>query len=345
MNKYIGLIVGGILLVGVGFVAAGKMNTPAKAPPQEAKNLPVLLLGAAPPSSNDLAGRIMKKNGWDKEAGFILEMRAVAPEVAVPALTGGTVDVLGMTPLTAVRAVNPNKPITILANGNIVNCPFFVPENSTITNWRELMGKRLGATAVDGPSYNITKIALKMNENIDMDKAFRVTNSPFPELIPRLSRGEIDGAIGRCGEVGIAKAVVEAKFKVVGNLTDILAKDPNLGELMMEAMVTTRDWAAAHPELAVKFREALYKTYAYIKDHPEVFDDPDIKKAYALDKSEPAVIAKVKELVPTFYSFKPWPESIEAQYAFMSKAKEAGFFKEVPPKNELFFNPAPSAKP
>ncbi len=332
-----------IVMAGLWVWMSAKNNASKK--PVSTNGLPVIILGAAPPSSNDLAARVIRKYGWDKEAGFQLETRAVAPEVAIPTIIGGTVDIIGMTPLAALTTVNPEKPITILANGNIVYCPFFVPEGSTLTTWQELKGKRLGATAIVGPSYNMTKIAMKLKENLDMDKAFIVSNSPFPELIPRLSRGEIDGAIGRCGEVGIAKAVVEAKFKVIGNLTDILYKDGDLSELMMEALVTTRDWATTHSELAIAFRETLYRAYAYIKDHPEVYDDPDIQKAYALDKSTPDVIAKVKELVPIFYAFKTWSEAIDSQYKFLKMAQEAGFFTEVPVKEELFFNPSVSPQP
>ncbi len=341
MNKKIAAVVVGLAIFAIGgiFVARGMLNrnpsTPTATTPTTA-SLPVVILGAAPPSSNDLAARVIKQKGWDKEAGFQLELRGVAPEVAVPAITGGTIDILGMTPITALKSVDPIKPITIIANGNIVSCPFFVKQDSLAQKWQDLKGKRLGMTAVAGPSYNMTKIAMKIKEGIDINKEFRVTNSPFQELIPRLVRGEIDGALGRCGEVGIAKAIVEAKFRVIGNLTDILYKDGDFNELMMEAMITTKDWSKAHPDLVIKFRNTLYKTYSYIKEHPEVFDDHEIQKAYALDSASPEVIAKVKELVPTFYTFVDWETSVNSQYKFLGVAKQEGLLDNLPPKEELF---------
>lgn len=341
MKKTTAIFVGILVIIGAISILSNKIKfgkTEQTSVTTATKDLPVIILGAAPPSSNDLAARVMKKMNWDKESGFRLELRGVAPEVAVPAISGGTVDIIGMTPLTAIRSIQPEKPIVIIANGNIVSCPFFVNQSSPAQKWEDLKGKRLGTTAEAGPSYNMTKIAMKVKEGIDIDKEFQVSHSPFQELIPRLVRGEIDGAIGRCGEVGIAKAIEEAKFKVIGNLTDILYKDGDFDELMMESMISTRDWSNEHPELAMSFRKALYKTYAYIKDHPEVFDDPDIQKAYALDKADPAVITKIKDLVPTFYTFVSWPAVVDSQYKFFEVAKQEGLLDILPPKEELFFN-------
>ena len=304
--------------------------------------LPVIIVGTAPPSSNDLAARVIKKMGWDKEAGYILEQRNIAIEATVPAMIGGAVDIIGMTPLTAISTIDSERPIKIIANGNIVSCPFFVPGDSPAQSWQDLRGKRLGMTSNVGPSYNTTRMAFKLKEGIDINKEFQVSHSPTQELIPRLVRGEIDAALGRCGEVGIAKAIVEAKFKTIGNMTDILYKDGEYKELMMEAMISTKVWTEGHKDLVDKFRKTLYKAYAYIKENPEIFDDPDIQKAYALDSAEPAVITKIKELVPQFYTFVDWPVVVDSQTKFLEAAKKEGLLNEVPPKEELFYNPTES---
>jgi len=97
-----------------------------------------------------------------------------------------------------------------------------------------------------------------------------------------------------------------------------------------------------NPELVEKFRKTLYKAYLYIKDHPEVFDEADIQKAYALDAADPAVISKIKELVPTFYSFVDWPVVVDSEYAFLIAAQKEGLLKDLPTKEELFYNPTQS---
>ena len=129
---------------------------------------------------------------------------------------------------------------------------------------------------------------------------------------------------------------------MAGNMTDILYKDGEYKELMMESMISTRDWADTNPELVEKFRKTLYKAYLYIKDHPEVFDEADIQKAYALDAADPAVISKIKELVPTFYSFVDWPVVVDSEYAFLIAAQKEGLLKDLPTKEELFYNPTQS---
>jgi len=217
-----------------------------------------------------------------------------------------------------------------------------VPGDSSVQSWQDLRGKRLGMTSNVGPSYNMTRMAFKLKEGIDINKEFQVSHSPTQELIPRLVRGEVDAVLGRCGEVGIAKALVEAKFKTVGNMTDVLYRDGEYKELMMEAMISTKDWADFNPELVKKFRKTLYKAYAYINEHPEVFDDPYIQKAYALDAATPEVISKIKELVPEFYTFVDWPTVVDSQYKFFEAAKKEGLLSEVPQKEELFFNPTES---
>ena len=342
MNSKLAVIVL-VALVAIGGIFLTTRILKPQSPSQTPEtSLPVIIVGTAVPSSNDLAARIIKKMGWDKEEGYVLEQRNIAIEATVPAMIGGAVDIIGMTPLTALATINPEKPIKIIANGNIVSCPFFVSSDSTAQSWQDLRGKKLGMTAETGPSYNMTRMAFKLKEGIDINKEFQVSHSPTQELIARLVRGEVDAALGRCGEVGIAKAIVEAKFKTVGNMTDTLYKDGEFSELMMEAMISTKDWADANPELADKFRKTLYKAYAYIKEHPEVFDDPDIQKAYALDKADPEVISKIKELVPTFYTFVDWPVVVESQYKFFEAAKREELLSDVPTKEDLFYNPTRS---
>src|SRR3989304_10460734 len=338
------LIVGMLAVIVViwGIFAFTKTSKPQTTLQTSEESLPVVIIGTAPPSSNDLAARVIKKMGWVKEAGYILEQRNIAIEATVPAMIGGAVDIIGMTPITALNTINPEKPIKIIANGNIVSFPFFVRSDSTAQSWQDLRGKKLGMTAETGPSYNMTRMAFKLKEGIDINQEFQVSHSPTQELISRLVRGEVDAVLGRCGEVGIAKAIVEAKFKTVGNMTDVLYKDGEFSELMMEAMITTKDWADANPVLADKFRKTLYKAYAYIKEHPEVFDEPDIQRAYALDNADTEVISKIKELVPEFYTFVDWPTVVDSQYKFFEAAKKEGLLSEVPQKEELFFNPTES---
>ena len=342
MNSKTSVIILIALVVIGGIFLSTRILKPQPPSQTSETSLPVIIIGTATPSSNDLAARVIRKMGWDKEEGYVLEQRNIAIEATVPAMIGGAVDIIGMTPITALNTINPEKPIKIIANGNIVSCPFFVPGDSTVQSWQDLRGKKLGMTAETGPSYNMTRMAFKLKEGIDIDKEFQVSHSPTQELIPRLVRGEVDAALGRCGEVGIAKAIVEAKFKTVGNMTEVLYKDGEFSELMMEAMISTKDWADANSQLVDKFRKTLYKAYAYIKEHPEVFDDPDIQKAYALDKVDKEVISKIKELVPIFYTFVDWPVVVDSQYKFFEAAKKEGLLNNVPPKEELFYNPTQS---
>src|SRR3990170_560286 len=265
------VVIGGIFI----FTKTSKQQTDSQI---SEPSLPVIIIGTALPSPNDLAARVIKKMGWDKEEGYILEQRNIPIEATVPAMIGGAVDIIGMTPLTALNTISPEKPIKIIANGAKVHCPFFVPGDSSAQSWQDLRGKRLGMTSNVGPSYMMARMAFKLKEGIDINKEFQVSHSPTQELIPRLVRGEVDAVLGRCGEVGIAKALVEAKFKTVGNMEDVLNKDGEYRELMIEAMISTKDWADANPERVDMFRRTLYKAYTYIQEHPEVFDDPDIQK-------------------------------------------------------------------
>lgn len=306
--------------------------------PNNQDNLPIVIIGATPPGALDLASRVIKKNGSDKTAGFQIELRPIFPEGAVPALTKGTVDIISIAPLTAVGLIGQNEPIVFLANGIKVDCPFFVNENSQATNWQDLKGKRLGTTSETGPSFTLFKVAMKAKEGIDVDEYFQISHSPFAELIPRLTRGEIDGAIGRCSEVGIAQAIVDAKFKVIGNITDILFRDGEFSELMTDGVVANKKWVEDHRDLANKFQKTLYQAYEYIKSHPEVYDDPDVQKAYAIEDARPEVISSIKQQVNTFYTFVDWSNLINSQYHFFELAQEHGLLDSLPPKEQLFFN-------
>lgn len=327
--------VGVIILLAVIIVYSFQKNT---VKPRIEKNLPVIIVGATPPGSLDLASRIIRKNGWDKEAGFLLELRPIFPEGAVLALTNRTVDVISISPLTAVNLVNQKNPIVFIANGLKLNCPFFVNQSSQATTWQDLKGTRLGTPSETGPAFTTFKVIMKAKEGIAVDDYFNISHSTAAELISRLTRKEIDGAYGRCSEVGIAMAIEDAKFKTIGNFTDIAYRDEDFDELMVDGVVVSKDWIKSNNELVKKFQELLYKTYAYIKDHPEVYDQIDIKKAYAIEDSSPNVIAKIKELVPSFYTFVEWPKLINSQYKFFELAKQEKLLENLPPSEELFYN-------
>lgn len=329
-----------LLLAAIGLYWSRKTN-PFSSPEQESrKELPIIIVGATPPGALDLGSRIIIEKGWDEESGFQLELRPIFPEGAVPALTEGTVDIISIAPLTAVGLVNQKKPIVFLANGIKVNCPFFVNQDSQAKDWRDLKGKKLGTGSEAGPSFTTFKVIMKAKEGIDVDEYFIVLHSSFAELIPRLVRGEIDGAYGRCSEVGIAQATEEAKFKVIGNINDIIYKDGDFKELMTDGVVANTEWVATNGDLAKKFQETLYKAYDYIRTHPEVYDDPEIRKAYAIEDASPETINNIKGLVEFFYTFVSWSELIDSQYRFFEIAKEEGFLEELPPKTDLFFLPS-----
>jgi len=300
---------------------------------------PVVIVGAIPPSALDLAARVIVDKAWDKEAGFRLELRPIFPEASVPAITGGTVDIIGMSPLSAVRLVNDQKPVKFIANGLKVDCPFFVNKESSTKSWQDLRGKKLGTTSETGPSFTTFQVVMKAKEGVDVDEYFKISHSSFAELIPRLLKGEIDGAYGRCTEVGIAQATEDAGFKIIGNIKDILFRDGEFQELMTDGVVAPSAWVNANYDLAIKFQDTLYRAYGYIKEHPEIYDDPEIRKAYALEEAKAEVLNKIKELVPGFYTFVDWEQLVEDQYKFFELAQKEGLLDKLPSQEELFLLP------
>lgn len=337
MNKnYLGFAL--VILAGLYFVATAlNKGSNDQSEKKVASNLPVVVVATEPPGAADLATRIMQKNGWDKDAEFQIEQRPVFSEAAVTTLVYGTVDLITIAPLTAVSLVNSKKPIVFLVNGGSVNCPFFVNPESEAKTWQDLKGKKVGTTTETGPSFTTFKVIMKAKENIDVDKYFQISHSTSKELIPRLTRKEVDGAIGRCSEIGIARALIEAKFKTIGNITDIAFRDNDFKELMVDGLVANREWTDKNPALAKKVQDLYYKTYDYIRLHPEVFDDPDIKKAYALEDAPAELINKIKELVPSTYTFVPWNDVANYEYKYLELAQKNGLLDVLPPKDELFF--------
>lgn len=343
MKKYLLLILIliGVILLSIAFIGLNSKNlvffkNQAKITPTE-KNLPVLKVGCQPPGSLDLAVRTIVEKGWDKEQGFQIELKTLLADQALTALTNNQVDVLSMAPLSAISYINEQQPITFIATGLKASCPFFVKQNSTAKSWKDLKGKKLGTTMEVGPSFTSFKVIMKAIEDIDVDTYFQISHSPSAELLPRLERGEIDAAMGRCTPEGISKAIEELKYKEIGNITDIMEKDNNLNELMLDGVVVETEWMNNNKELVTKFRNLIYKTYAYILNNSdEIYNNPKILEAYGMKDSSPDVIKKTKELVPRFYTLVPWSELTNMQYKFFEYAKKEGLIKNLPSKQELF---------
>ena len=179
-SKYtIGFIVM-LFVLGILFFAYRSGNSNSKknqsSIPSSEKKLPIVIIGAEPPGDIDLASRIILQKGWDKEAGFQIELRPVFSDGAVTALTYGTVDMITIAPLTAVSLVNQKKSVVFLVNGLVVSCPFFVNQSSEAKTWQDLKGKRVGTTTDTGPSFTTFKVIIKAKENIDVDKYFQISH-------------------------------------------------------------------------------------------------------------------------------------------------------------------------
>ena len=342
MKKYIfpffALLLIVLAIVVIYTLTFGRQGTVKKQDNVPTNALPRLIVAGQPPSALDLASQIIIDKGWDKEQGFVLDLRTVFYEGTLTALTNNQVDILSMPPLSAVQYVNEQQPITFIAPGLKASCPFFVKPGNPAKSWRDLRGKKLGTTLEIGGSFTLFKVVMKAVEGIDVDKYFQVSHSATAELLPRLLRGEVDAAYGRCTEDSRAKAVEDLKFVEIGNITDVMKRGQALKELMLDGIVVKTEWLNKNKELVVKFRNLLYKTYDYIRTHPdEIYDNPKVQEAYGLKDLSPTVIAKTKELAPQYYTFVEWKEQVDMQYKFLEYAKDYGLIKTLPPKEQLFF--------
>ncbi len=222
--------------------------------------------------------------GYFRDAGIDATIDPIASGAATAsAVAGGTIDI-GFSNLISISAAyKRNVPFTLLAPGSLYTATIptsvlMVPLNSPARTAKDLNGK---VFAVNGLK-TITEYAPKLwiDKNGGDSTTVKFVEMTFPDIIQALAANRIDAAI--VADPFIAQA--KAGARIFANAYDAIGARYIIG-----CWFTTKQWAAAHQDLASRFAQAIARTAAWANTHKP--QSGVILAKYA--KMDPAVTASM----------------------------------------------------
>jgi NitT/TauT family transport system substrate-binding protein len=220
--------------------------------------------------------------GFFRDAGIDAQVDAITSGAATAsAVASGAIDVGFSNLISIAAAFKRNIPFTLLAPGSLYTASIptsvlMVPAASPVKTAHDLNGKTL---AVNGLK-TITQYApqLWIDKNGGDSTTVKFIEMSFPDIVAGLAANRIDAAI--VADPFIAQA--KSGARILADAYDAIGSRYIIG-----CWFTTRQWAAAHSDLAARFTQAIARTAQWANTHKP--QSGAILAKYA--KMDPAVTA------------------------------------------------------
>jgi NitT/TauT family transport system substrate-binding protein len=137
-----------------------------------------------------------------------------------------------------------------------------------ITNWQDLVGKRLGALSRGSCSYWFMRRILRQNGlDPDCDVEIVGLGGRYPEVVEMLGSGELDGAI--IAEPNVTVGERNGAFSVWFGLNGV----DYVPRMQWTIAVCNNDILAAEPEMVAAVLRACRRSYHYAAANPDEWAD------------------------------------------------------------------------
>ena len=200
---------------------------------------------------------LFKKNGVDV-TGILT---AAGGGTAVRNTLAGGIPFGEVSLAAAVQAINSGQKLIIIGAGSqtVADQMWVVKKDSALTSIKDLIGKQIAYTAPGSVSNMVILMALKAN-GITQQQVKLVPAGDFGANLAAVSSGAIDA--GFSDELVFAqnKELVRPLFMVRD------AMDPRM---MQTVMITTAEYARAHPDIIKGLIVARREGLAYMLEHPD----------------------------------------------------------------------------
>jgi len=249
---------------------------------------------AVVPSEGSAEAYYAKEMGFFAKAGLDVDVITIAN--GVPAATAsGSVDIGYATVDALSSAHRRGVPLIAFAAASeyLSSAPLVyalvVPQNSPIAQARDLNGKVIAQSTLQGISENSTRAWIDANGGDAT--TVRFIEVPFPAMPAALESGRIDAAYLSEPFLSVARRT----GRILGDPLGAIAKHFILG-----TWTTTQSWAAEHPDVVRAYASAIRTTATWANANPA--KTAEIIARYL--KLDPAAIATMarsryaEQLVP-----------------------------------------------
>jgi NitT/TauT family transport system substrate-binding protein len=206
---------------------------------------------------------VAMEKGFFKENGVDVTgiLTAAGGGTAVRNTLAGGIPFGEVSLAAAVQAINAGQKLIIIGAGawSVADQMWAVKKDSTLKGIKDLVGKQVAYTAPGSVSNMIILMALKAN-GITPQQVKLVPAGDLGTNISAVASGAVDAAFSDELFYAQHKELVKPLFMV----RDVL--DPRM---MQTVMITTAEYAKAHPDVVKGLITARREGFAYMLDHPD----------------------------------------------------------------------------
>lgn len=237
---------------------------------------------------------------------------------AIPALVAESLDLGSCTPPAFLQAVEGDLDLVGIAGGSVMtkavnNFTALVARGgSNIHSGKDLEGKTVGATALNGTLYILFLEWLEQN-GVDHSKV-RIVEIPFPQQLDALKSGQIDAAIpvdpflGRIVDEGVGYRVAAYMDAAPQGLSAIF-------------YCATRSWAVAHAAAVGEFRASIGEAVGFMTASGDA-NEAQVRADIAKYVKMPAEV--VEKLVISEPEAALTPAHLQGWYDLMKRQRSIG---------------------
>jgi NitT/TauT family transport system substrate-binding protein len=264
-----------------------------------------------------------KEMGFFTKAGLDVDVQPMQNSSALAAaVVSGAIDVGFVNLVSMAAAHQRNVNLVAIAPGGVYSSKspptaLMVPPASPLRNAKDLNGKTVGTQGLGTINEYATQAWIDRNGGDASTVKF--VEVAFSEMTPALSSGRVDAAILTEPYLTVARK----SMRVLGYPFDAIAK-----EFIVNAWVTTPQWAKDHPDAVKRFAAAIRETAIWANNNQP--KSGEILAKYT--KIDPAVIPTMAR-VHYAEQFSSAPMQIE-----LDVSAKYGRFSTFPAQ-ELLYKP------
>jgi NitT/TauT family transport system substrate-binding protein len=233
----------------------------------------------------------IQRAGLDKKYGINIEIvDFAAPGQQYNMFRSGAADIAGGNFIDLLRQRKGGNAIQAIHGFQGYSNAFVVKPNSSIKEFADLKGKRVGTFGTTFLDWLIARAAGKKAYNVDLQTDSTIVPSAPPLLNQFLSRGEVDATL-QFSSLTLAP-IEHGEQRILIDLPALMkAAGFRLDLFYVQWMVTER-WAKANPGAVTKLPAMLNEAYAVLKRDDALW--PAL--AQRINVADPAIIAAYRDL-------------------------------------------------